>query len=409
MHAHVSLRDGGRAPVLRGRRLGAATQAAVAVLLVAATFTIGRTIRDLHRQDLGFNADDSIAFAITVPGNYDNSVPLTADVWNRLIDRIRLLPGVDAVGAATAVPMVRSDAVSRLYSVVGERSPKAFAERFALTVGVTSEYAEAIGLRLLEGRSFDARDMSNGMPVAIVNRALADKFGGVSRILGKRLVIAGQKSPTEIIGVVENVRQFGPGAKTATQMLGQIYLPQPQMGGMFVAVVVRHTNGTDVMAREIRAVAAQEASGLVIYDLSPMSTLVRETSGPQYLLSWLLLVFAVIALLLASVGTYAVVAQFVATRRREIAVRRALGARHGSLVAMLLANGIVPASVGAATGIAATFALLRFGGTALQGMRAPSASDCAAAVLTVVMVAGVACILSSLTALRIDPAGALRE
>jgi putative ABC transport system permease protein len=341
---------------------------------------------------------------VSVPGYAGKPNAVPPDVWTSVLERVRGVRGVTAAGAATGVPMIRTDAIGLLYSVVGERSPKAFQDRFALTVAVTPGYFEAIGFRMLEGRVFDERDMSTSAPVAIVSRALADRFGGPSKILGKQLTLAGQPSAASIVGIAENVRHFGP----ETAVPAQVYVPHRHMPAQLAAIVVRHTGDAGATAREIRR-AAGSANEFVIYDLRPMPDVVRAATQPQHLLAWVLIVFAAIALSLAGVATYAVTAQFIATRTREIAVRRALGAPRSTVMRLLMANGLLPAALGAVGGLLATFAALRALASVLPGMRAPVAIDSGAAVLTVLLMAAAACALSSTIAFRIDPAQALRE
>jgi putative ABC transport system permease protein len=385
---------------LRHRRPLVIIQVAVATILIAGTIAIGRSLVQLHELQLGFEPRDAFTFSIseTRPG-FSNQVS------DELVPVIRQMPGVIAAGATTSLPLDGSDSIGLLYSVVGARQPKSFEDRFALTLAVTPGYFQAAGMPILSGRSFNDNDTHSSEPVVIVNRSLSNRYGGLDDILGKRMTLPGREHSLRVVGVIEDVRHLGlvndPGA--------QIYVPLRQRPSRVATIVVRTSDSGSTVRRNLRSVVAGVDPSLVVFDIAPLEDVVRRAMGPQPLLARLFAIFACLAIVLAGVAAYVAVTQYVTSHRRDISVRRALGAGRTDIAMLVVRQAFTPCVIGLVIGTVASVVLLRLGAANLSGLEQPGVVDYAItiAVLCVLSVIGAA--PPAAVASRIDPARVLRE
>jgi predicted permease len=401
----ISLRDGSRSGSrTAGRRWLIVVEVGVATILLAGTIAMTRSLVALQNTDLGFDPDGALAFSMSMPMADMRKVAQRAAAFDPVLARIRAIPGVAAAGATTALPLSQSDLIGLLFAIEGVPETRAFRDRFAWTIGVTPGYFEAAGMRLLAGRQFDARDLRTSAPVAIVNRTLASRYGTPAEMLGKRMTLPGDP-PITIVGVIDDVRH----RDVSREPGPQAYRPHTQLALVLNTVAVRPSDRRLELAPDIRSIVAGVDPDLIVYDVAPIGDFVRASTGRQRLLSALFTIFAAIAVLLSGIAAYAMVTQYVTESRRDIGVRRALGAGGWDIVTLVLRHGVVPAVCGAAIGTACTVALLRLGSASTLGLNAPGVGDQAIAMTVLVALAIVACAVPAAAAARLDPSRLLRE
>jgi putative ABC transport system permease protein len=384
------------------RTIFTVSQMAVAVVLVGGGVVLAMSVVRLSRANLGFDPADAVSLGISIPATGNQRT----DAYQQVLERLRAMPAVRASGATTALPLTNTDVIGLLFSIEGRKSPGAFKDRFALTTAITPGYLEAMGIPILAGRAFTAQDGASAPPVAIVNRALARRYGSdVNELLGRRLALPGGKPSAEIIGVVEDVRHMGPGADAGQQ----IFLPQPQMPARLTALVLRTRGRPLDIVDDVRAIVAGVDRSLAVYNVTALDELVRNASGPQRRLAVVIGMFALVALVLAGVGAHAAMAQFVTERRHEIGVRIALGARPSDVARLVFGQAAQLAACGIACGIGLSVILLKIASGSLFGVQTFTLGGYAAASAMLIGLSALACAPSAISAIRVDPVVTLRN
>jgi putative ABC transport system permease protein len=281
---------------------------------------------------------------------------------------------------------------------------------------VSGDYFAAMDIRLLGGRSFDGRDRSDAPGVVIVNRELARRyFPGVSPV-GQRIRtgfdFSNGAAPREIIGVVENVKQSALDAETRPAA----YVPASQMPYPFMSIVVRAACARDTstcdpnaMLPAVRKELASFDGTLALADVRPLSSVFADSIARQRFSMAVLGVFAALALLLALVGLYGVIALSVGQRRREIGVRMALGAQPRDVLSMVLGEGMRVTLLGVVIGLAGALGLTRVLRSLLFDMSTADPRFFGAAAILVAAVALIATYIPARRALGVDATSALRD
>lgn len=412
------LREGGRSGLsLRSGRLGRAlvvTQMALATTLLCAAGLFLHSLLDASKVDLGFKPDGLLTFELApVKATYGDA-PAVQQLSQRLVDRLRLLPGVSDAVATTNLP---AGGRSGQFNLGGLHAPagEGFSAQFR---GVGTHFFGLFDIHLREGRAFASTDVRGGESVAIVNKELADHvYGG--HALGK-LIQRGQGKDmlsARIVGVVADTHQYGPLDPGSIQPI--LYLPLAQMPDdemrvfrsfspmRFVLKV--HGSAGDYRQGILQAVA-EVAPDQPIAHLRTMRDIVHGTTSDTFFNFLLIGLFAVLALLLAAVGMYAVMATAVAAREREFGVRSALGAPPRQLTALVLRGGLVQSALGLLGGVALTFASAGVLRAVVEELGRSAFDPWATAVVCVVLAfAGLlACLLPALRAGRVQPMRALR-
>jgi len=330
----------------------------------------------------------------------DRQIPF----YRELIDRLSILPGVQAAGAITNLPFGHGETLSWL---TVEGYP--FDEKvFFQTRSVTPHYFAALGIRLLEGQSF-TNDDCNGHPlVAIVNRSFAEKYFRGQDVLGKRFhFIDANPKPVwwTIIGVVADVRH----ASLEEQPQLQAYLPFWQASASAAALVLRTSTDPTSFASAVQKELNTIDPVLAVADIRTMDQLVSESTAMRRLQTFLLSVFATVALLLSLVGLYALLAYSVLQRTAEIGVRMALGARMRDVLWLVIGQGVSLVLVGMALGLVSALGLTRLLASLLFEVQPTDAVTFVSVALVFSVVALVACCVPARRATRVDPMIALRH
>jgi putative ABC transport system permease protein len=332
--------------------------------------------------------------------------------YDQILERITSLPGVVAAGFSTSVPLEWKGGTNGFYPE-GLTLEEANASGLSYDANhrqVTADYLKAIGISLVKGRYFDGNDNAQSMPVAIVNQTMARQYWNDDAI-GKRMKLGDPASDLpwiNIVGIVGDVRQMGVDEPVKAEMyfpFGQIpdqpwYSPRD--------LVVRTSNGPMSLVGAIRGAIREVDPNQPITNIRTMDEILGEQTAPRRLGMTLLTVFAALALLLAALGIYGVLAYFVVQNTPEIGVRLALGAARGDIIGLVVRKGMMLALAGVGIGLGATLALTRLMQSLLFGLNAADPVTFAAVAALLSLVAFAACYVPALRASRLDPMAALR-
>lgn len=273
---------------------------------------------------------------------------------------------------------------------------------------VSPHYFETLGIRLLDGRLFDDRDRSDSLPVAIVSELAVRRYWPTGSPLGRRVAVEwveGQPVWRQVVGVVQSTRHFGLEAPQKPE----IYVPQAQSPSPFMQLVVRTAHDPASLESAIRAQVAAIDPQQGITAFQSMEEQLTSSTARRRFQTALVATFALLALLLAAIGVYAVMSYMVVQRRREIGVRLALGARRADVIRLLLTNGLRLTGLGVVLGLAGALALSSILAHFLFGVSPHDPLTYATVTLALVGIAGLAAYMPSRGAASVDPVLVLRE
>jgi len=408
------LRAGGErgATTLPGHRLQAtllATQMAACVILLVSTTLLIRTFIRLQSEPMGFDPNNLAVANVVLPDDAFDSSEKRNLFYTELAERIRARPGVRAVAAGSSQPL--SSGAPSTVNTTAEDSVDA--PRIS-TQEVTIEFFDTLAIRMRAGRAFDARDKQNAMPVVILNMYAAQAlFGSPAGALGQRLRLDNEPW-REVVGVVDNVRStFFNTLEWKTDPI--VYRPAAQ-GFNRLSNPTATSFGFKLYIRgerpltmaDLRTTTAAISPHAAITDLRTAREIVNEaTRQPEFRMK-LLVSFAVVSLFLAAIGIYGLVSQAVVERRRELAIRLALGARPSGVIASVTRSALTVTMIGFAAGMIAALGLGHAWEALLYGVQPRDAISFAAAGSILLLAAATAAFLPALRAARVDPAKVLR-
>jgi putative ABC transport system permease protein len=400
----------------RLRQTLVAVEVALAVVLVAGAALLAQTLGHLTAVDPGFRPEHVVTMTVALPATRyadDRRVDL---FYRALFDRVRSLPGVTAAGAVHALPLSGNTSV-RPYEI--ERGPAGNARPVAHYRIVTPGYIEAMGIPLRAGRPFTDADTADRPLVAMVNETLRREAWGDGNPVGARITFGGVPGSAnrwaEVVGVVADVRHFGPGTPSSPEM----YWPAEQIDTIPGDTLRRMRRGlTLVIATEsgdplsivpsVRAAVRSVDPDQPIANVRTMTTLMSASLWLSRAAAWLLTVFGAAALTFALLGVFGAASYAVTQRRRELAVRLALGAEPDRIVRLVLASAVGGALVGVAIGVALSIALRRSVSALLVGVDPSDPRTLAAVSVALAIATALACWLPARRAAQIDPMRALR-
>jgi putative ABC transport system permease protein len=376
------------------------------VLLVGAGLLI-TSFRNLLRGNLGFDADRVLSAQLFLSSvKYAPAQPEKRLAFvNDALNRIRELPGVESVGAAGFMPLSGFWSEAD-FTVQGQPEPTPGQQPSAKSDLVTPDYFRAMGISLLKGRVFTDQDRKGSAQVVIVNETLAHKEFGNQNPVGRQLNFGDPNKPDlwEVVGVVSDIHDFG----LEEKVRGNVFRPFAQIPLPVVGFVVRTSGRPSSLTSAVKQAIWTVDKDQPIYKIIGVDQLASESLGLRRASSVLLGAFSALALLLAGLGIYGVMAFSVAQRTREIGVRMALGAQPDSVLKMIMGYGMKIVIVGMAIGVAGALALSRVVAGLLYGVKATDGTTFLFTSLSLAFVALIACYIPARRAMRVDPMVALR-
>jgi len=404
MNLSETLKEGGRTGESgsrnRTRSLLVIFETAVAVMLLVGAGLLIRSLVRLQGTNPGFDSQDVVTMRIDLPQKKYSAPETRTSFWDQFQSRVSALPGVEAVGLVTELPL-SGQPNDMPYTVEGRAagSPnQGFDNDFRR---VNQDYFRALHIPFLRGRNFTAQEVRDGASVLVISQSLAQQTFPNEEPLGKRLVMSFGNRPFEIVGIVGDVRH----GSLEAPPLPAMYMPALEAGEN---VVIRARGDSAWIAALVRRELAGIDPNQPVARVRTMDEwLSRAVAGPRYL-TGLFVLFAGLALALSAVGIYGVMSYSVGQRTREIGVRMALGARRLSVLGLVLRQGMGLVLIGVAIGLGGAFALTRIIGSLLFNVGTRDPVTFTGVALVLAAVAFIACYVPARRATKVDPMVALR-
>lgn len=384
------------------RRVFVVFQVAVSLMLLVGAGLFLRTLRNAHAVDLGYRLDATMVADINLDvRGYSQEAGLAA--YRQLLDRLGATPGVASAGAAR-IAVLSGGARTIPISTDGRPVARDYSNAFAVRVNIISDgYLDALGIPLLRGRDFTPADDAKAPRVAIVSRALAVKLWPNEDPIGKSF----GDTPATVVGMVPDTVYRNALEREPPPFF---YLPLAQNYESGVTLHVRAAQGDPLaLLPAVRAAVREVDTRIVVARPQRLRSLFDQSIASQRMMATLVGLFGGIALLLAAVGLYGVMAHLAGQRRTEIGIRLALGAKPTSILSLILGEGLSLVAIGAAIGLAAAMVATRWLESQLFGVRATDPLTFVAVCLLLTTVAMIACLIPAHRAMRVDPARALRS
>jgi putative ABC transport system permease protein len=390
----------------RSRRLGGwlvIFDVAVALLLLTGALLLLKSTSRLLRVDPGFRTTGVLTMEVDVTGVRYPDDPALTRYWDEVLRRVEHVPGVRSAGLVSQLPLSGDFDTHGIHakdkpSANPETDPSA--DRYS----VSFDYLRTMGIPILRGRGFDAKDREGSAPVVLVNGALARRIWPGEDPLGKRIQVGGTDGPwREVVGVVGTVRH----AALDAPETAQVYLPREQMADNFMALAVRADDPASV-AGAVRAAVTGIDPDQPITRVATMEQVLSGSAAARRFSAGLLAAFAALASFLASIGIFGVISGFVGQRAREIGIRVALGADRRRIVGLISSQTLRLTLIGVVAGLAASVVLSRAIASQLFGVAPDDPWVLASATSLIVAVALAASLSPLRRALRIDPVTTLR-
>jgi len=423
--ARVNLREALEAAGGRGTTAGAARQrsqgllvigqVALASLLLVGSSLLIQSFQALQKVPLGFDPHNLLTVGIKLSSsNYQSDADQTmntakmAAFYESLLQRIQGIPGAEAAALGSNAPF-NGNNYSTDFGVVGQPEPRLGEEPSAEYESVSPDYFRALKIQVVRGRTFDAEDRVGKTPVVLIDEKLANRCFPGQDPIGQQLADSAHKADSvkyTIVGLVRTVRHDDLASKPK---LAELYFPVSQKPELQMTILIQAKGDPQGLVSAVREVVQSVDPNLPVFNIRTLESQLSNELVTQRLSVVLVSLFSILALLLAAVGLYGVLAYSIAQRTREIGIRIALGAESGNILSLVVRQGLIIVGVGLAAGILGSLILTRLIQSLLYGV---SGTD-PVAVLTAISVLGLAaflaCVVPALRAIRIDPMIALRE
>lgn len=391
------------------------SEVALAVVLLVSAGMLVRTLLRLSSVDPGVNIRNVLLARLALPTAVLNDPARIRAGWEDVLERTRRVPAVESVALVDTVPM--REGVNELSYSVTPPQPPFHDEPTALATSITPDYFKLMGIPVRAGRLFDDHDRTGSEPVIVIDEVLAQHAFGKQDAVGKRLWIpAASPTPLRIVGVVGHVRHWGLAQDDQSKVRDQLYFPLAQIAdpllrfwSSVMSIAVRTTVPPLSMLEPLRRVLRDAGSDQVIYEVHTMEQLTSASLERQRFLMVLFGIFAALALLLACIGIYGVLAYLTSRRVPEFGVRVALGATARDVIRLVLRESLLLIAFGVVLGLSGAWATGRLLVRLVEGMEPPEFSTYAAMVLILVAAALLASALPARKASRVDPLEALRQ
>ena len=400
----------------RTRAILVIAQVALAVLLLAAA---GLTLKSFWRSQqvpLGFNPRGVLTMSIALPPSRYGSPEKIVRVYDQLVERVRRLPGVSAAAICNNAPFDHHEWDSSFHITGTPPDPHGQEPTSEMAI-VSPDYFPALGMSILRGRNFGSEDVSGRPGTVVIDELAAQKFFPGTDPIGKQIddpVTIGEPNqngvPLTIIGIVPHTRNNAPGEKEEARNLPMMYFSASQFAKEEQNLIIRARAGFNPhsLVSPIKEQIAAMDSDQAVSDIATMEENIEDSLASQRLTMTLLGVFAGLALVLASIGLYGVMALIVTQRTREMGIRFALGASRGDVLRLVLGQGGILVGIGLAVGLLGAFVVSRALRSVLYDVAPLDPAALISALLTLSLVALIACFLPARRASLVDPIEALR-
>jgi len=386
------------------RGLLVVTEIALALVLLVGAGLLIRTFWELQRVDPGFNQENALVTRLDLPSSKYEEDHQRLAFFGQLIERLSSLPVVQSVGVTQSLPFFGDYILG--FRIEGRPEPPPGEVPATNYYAVSPDYFQAMGIPLLRGRLFTERDRQGTPLVAVINETMAERFFPEDEPIGQRIQLTqGSRTFSEIVGIVGDVKQYG----LDTDAPAQTYEPFLQRPFSSMNVVVRTAENpaglNAAVRREVLAIDKDQPLSYVMTLEEQLATSVARERASMRLMT----IFGAVALLLAAVGLYGVVAYSVAQRTKELGIRIAFGANSGDVLRLVVRQGMTLALIGVAVGVVAAFAMSRAVASLLYGVTAIDPATFTLVPLVLIAAAFLASCVPAIRVTKLDPLVALRE
>ena len=407
-----SLRDGGGRSGeslnrRRARSFLAAAEISLAMVLLVAAGLLLRSFSKLTSVSPGFETHSIVKAEVSLPQFQYSTPPQWIAFSDKLLAQVQAQPGMQDTAVAVPLPIVNGK-INLGFDIVGAPPASAAESRLADYASVSPEYLRVMGIPLLAGRFFNQQDILSAPRVSVISKTFAQRYFPNQDPIGKRLNFGFPPNPDverEIVGIVGDVRDVSLGEAPGPMM----YVPFAQAPFWGANLVVKSTLSTSAVAAAIRQEVQNIDRDLPVTDVAKLPDLIDASVSQQRFRTFLLGLFAAMALILAATGIFGVIAYSVACRTNEIGIRLALGASRSAILRMILRETLLLTLAGLLVGIPCAVAASHFVGHLLFGVSANDPVTLAAVAFTLAAVAAFAGFLPARRAMRVDPVIALRH
>jgi putative ABC transport system permease protein len=390
------------------RRMLVAGELAMALVLLIGCGLMLRAFWKLQEVHTGLHADEVVTMRVSLSGGtYTENAKIT-DFWTRFEGRLTNLPGVQSAALVSGLAPLRPPNMNDTEIegfVMKEGGP---IQNVDFYQAASKDYFATMGISLIDGRLFEARDVQDAPEVVIVNKSMAATFWPNQNAIGHRLRPGGGKTWCTVIGVVDDVKNAGLDRPAGTEL----YLPfrQPSAQGYTNMYIVMRAQGGDprMLTGAVREQLSEIDPTLPVDDVRLMGDVLSRAQARPRFLTMLLSLFSLVALAIATVGIYGVVSYSVARRTKEFGLRMVLGAQGGDVLGLVMKQGAGMIAIGVAAGLALAFAFTRLMASLLFGVTATDLATYAVVTIILFGVALAACYIPARRATRVDPIQTLR-
>jgi putative ABC transport system permease protein len=381
------------------------TEIALAVVLLVGAGLMMKSLVRLLQTNVGFNPQNVLTMTVALPPTKYTDPAATINFHQQLKERVQSLPGVNGSGTVSNLPLQGGNTTR--FTVEGDPIPTPGQEIEANIRIVNEPYFQTLGVPLMAGRMFDDRDNVNSPGVVIIGKTVADRIFAGRNPIGHKIKYTNIQAPPDlIVGVVGDVKITG----LDDALKPVLYYPFRQAPSTTTNLVVRTSGDPTALAAAIRTESRNLEPEVAIFNVNAMEQLISDSPAafmrrfPALLIS----IFAGVALLLASVGIYGVVSYSVSQQIHQIGVRMALGAQASDILKMVLKQGLGLTLAGMAIGVVAALALMRLLRSLLFEVQTTDVTTFSLVLVTLLVVALLACYLPARRATKVDPLVALR-
>lgn len=394
------------------RRFLVAGELAMALVLLVGCGLMVRAFWKLQEVHTGLAAENVITMGVSLPSGTYNDSPKIASFWNRLEERVTHLPNVRSGALVYGMPPLRDPNMNDTDIEGFVRREGGPIENIDFYQAVSKGYFATMGVRLLEGRLFDDRDVKGAVPTVIVNQTMANTFWPGQSAIGRHVrpgSSLGDKAPwSTVVGVVDDVKNAGLDRAAGTEL----YLPLAQaddFGNSDMYVILRAQSGdSSRLVNEVREQVNEMDPSLPLSKIRTMDEVLTLAQARPRFLTMLLTLFSGVALAIATVGIYGVVSYSVARRTKEFGLRMVLGAQTGDVLGLVMKQGTGMILIGVVAGLITAFALTRLMSSLLFGVAPTDLATYVSVTAVLFAVALAACYIPARRATRVDPMQTLR-